>query len=1299
MLKKRFLISVMLFVFVVMASGFFNTISGVTGDLKEKDTEVIKNLDYQEEVYSNKLYHPCLNLGKNFQFDISINNPENHSAVVHLRIYDKDGNLLNPGPFVIEVFPFETKIIPQRDIPGGAASLEIESSTPISSDAYFYSPADGKRSVLSAAAGLSKQLDFPMLFEGDIFSKELTLFNVQSLPAELKMIIFDKDGEKLAAIDLGNLKSKSSTKLSPLEILSNDILQKLSTIRIESSLEIIGIQMTVNCLDQTLYCFPALYEKGSNWISIVPEGIEFLDPSSFCGIFNPGQTRALISVEALDKTLNSAGTIRTLNLAPHSLYFFRTDDEDEMLKSAYALKLRSDSPIKAFRVPLITDSYSPAYEVITDEKNQASTSTKTFVETNVIDNDSLSSIQSAVINCEFCQRIIPSEGFDNPVMGAWNGYSDWYIYCTFNDDYCGGGAYCDHTGEDWNLRGGANVDLGAPVYAVSNGKVVDVRYNTSFGNQILIQHSDTLNTSDQNVWSQYSHLKSLPVLKIGDSVYRGQQIGNIGSTGTGSTSSHLHFETRVRNYSISGWPASGYRSNCPKALELLTNAGYRSPTNILNSRRYYNRTDRITPLMQQYRNLGIINATLNRYYVEKRDSFIAILIRALEIRAGKRLTEAADPYFTDLPQDAGLRSPILKALQLGIINKSADRKFYPAKPISRIEAVTFVVKTYEKYLGIINYTNASYFSDIQVVPTSDSQWWIYNYAQKGYAGGLVTGYVDGTNRWLCPLKFTVREEAVAFVNNLINKLINSVPVISSFAINNGAGTTNNRVVILNNSSSGNPTHYRASQNSSFSDAAWQIYSSTPSFTLSTGDGLKIVYLQVKNSYGSSTIKSDTITLKTSDAAPYCQNVVLPSSVTIPNRIYFSGYANDDKGLKTIAMYVSGPKGNDLLAFSTSVSGTSLNLSSYYFDSNNSYYAGVAGTYTIKLMIQDTASQVTYCIFYVVVNSSVDQKPYFQNPYLPSSVTIPNRIYFSGYAYDDKGLKTITMMVSGPRGNNLTAFSTSISGTSLNLSSYYFDSNNTNYAGMAGNYTVALWIKDTADQTASVVFSVVVNSSADQKPYFQNPYLPSSVTIPNRIYFSGYAYDDKGLKTITMMVSGPKGNNLTAFSSAVSGTSLNLSSYYFDSNNTNYAGMAGNYTVALWIKDTADQTASVVFSVQVNAPTPSYSVSSSSTTNGGGTWGSILRLNASLSGTNLTLTVRKSDGSAWTSPGTVYFKVGTYEPYGVNRVQYSAYAGATSFSYTHNLLDYQGQYPKSFYVRYEASGGGYAWVGPITVTEN
>jgi hypothetical protein len=86
------------------------------------------------------------------------------------------------------------------------------------------------------------------------------------------------------------------------------------------------------------------------------------------------------------------------------------------------------------------------------------------------------------------------------------------------------------------------------------------------------------------------------------------------------------------------------------------------------------------------------------------------------------------------------------------------------------------------------------------------------------------------------------------------------PTVTSFLIDNGAGTTASRTVTLNNTATGSPTYYMASQSSTFNGAAWKPYAAAPAFTLSLGNGTKTVYFKVKNAAGASTVVSATITL-------------------------------------------------------------------------------------------------------------------------------------------------------------------------------------------------------------------------------------------------------------------------------------------------------------------------------------------------------------------------------------------------------------------------------------------------------
>src|SRR3972149_9515978 len=102
-----------------------------------------------------------------------------------------------------------------------------------------------------------------------------------------------------------------------------------------------------------------------------------------------------------------------------------------------------------------------------------------------------------------------------------------------------------HLGEDWNAEDGT--DLGDPVYAVSNGEVTQAGEFTglnSLGKYVVIRH--VLPAGSQlfldGAWrteivSLYAHLNSFNV-SVGQIVSIGQQIGQVGSSGT--VSPHLH---------------------------------------------------------------------------------------------------------------------------------------------------------------------------------------------------------------------------------------------------------------------------------------------------------------------------------------------------------------------------------------------------------------------------------------------------------------------------------------------------------------------------------------------------------------------------------------------------------------------------------------------------------------------------------------------------------------------------------------------------------------------------------------
>lgn len=411
------------------------------------------------------------------------------------------------------------------------------------------------------------------------------------------------------------------------------------------------------------------------------------------------------------------------------------------------------------------------------------------------------------------------------------------------------------------------------------------------------------------------------------------------------------------------------------------------------------------------------------------------------------------------------------------------------------------------------------------------------------------------------------------------------------------------------------------------------------------------------------------------------------------------YAGSGDRLTKVTAAVTGPgiPGSNTIAMNSGTINTALfSLNNFVFNTST---FNQPGTYTIGVWATTVGHpnpSAALGSFRITVKKPVDNAPYYQSISLPTKAKIPNSIYFSGYSRDDKGLAKITMMVTGPRGSEIQAWSYNVSGISKSLSGYSFDSGNSSYAGVPGNYRVAIWTKDTAGQTVEKVFNVTVSTSP---PWVSGLSSGKTLAVGDSYTLRGTVYAGAGdhLTRVTAAVTGPGipvSNNSAMTSGSISRSSFGLSGFTFRTSTFDEPGV---YTIGIWATTTCyPDPDNAIDYLQITVRDASYTIDGKSTTAGGGTWGAIMKLTASLSGTDLTLKLTRKDGGSWTSSGYAYFKVGTYESYGSNRNVAYIRAGDRSETYTHDLGDYNG-YPKEFYVRYEATAGGYAWVGPITVS--
>ena len=420
-----------------------------------------------------------------------------------------------------------------------------------------------------------------------------------------------------------------------------------------------------------------------------------------------------------------------------------------------------------------------------------------------------------------------------------------------------------------------------------------------------------------------------------------------------------------------------------------------------------------------------------------------------------------------------------------------------------------------------------------------------------------------------------------------------------------------------------------------------------------GDGYKVMVVAWASSTQNDphvSAYTNTFNVTAGDAAPVFANVLLdgqdPASSfqrELGDYLAFSGSVSDDLGLAQITIMVTSPKVTDHQVNTYPVSGTSHSLSSYGFDTGNTTYAGVGGNYTVAIWARDTSGQATQQVWHFYVEPPEGQigfdypigsSRYYTEAndgdgwYDTQDFGDHNSEYgyhlgedwnMEGTVYGDKyepvyAAANATVVYAQNAGSlwgnvvilrhqladgtfvetlygHLDSFSVSVDDTVTRRQQIgtvgdadgawtphlHFElryANCPNWGAPGPGYSTTPQPLGWADPSD---FIDAHRPSGDTAPVFTNALLdgqdPASSfqrELGDYLAFSGSVSDDLGLAQITIMVTSPKVTDHQVNTYPVSGTSHSLSSYGFDTGNTTYAGVGGNYTVAIWARDTSGQ---------------------------------------------------------------------------------------------------------------------------------
>ncbi len=352
-----------------------------------------------------------------------------------------------------------------------------------------------------------------------------------------------------------------------------------------------------------------------------------------------------------------------------------------------------------------------------------------------------------------------------------------------------------------------------------------------------------------------------------------------------------------------------------------------------------------------------------------------------------------------------------------------------------------------------------------------------------------------------------------------------------------------------------------------------------------------------------------------DRGPSFQSVDLSDAVNPSERICFKGFVKDDTRLKNIKVVVRTPSGSGFEVFNEPISGRRIDLSEFCIDGIDGLHKDKNVDYEVVLAVKDSANQIVSKTFFISVPS---QSSCQQDLYGGQCVNYV-RTFFGGrydlmpglciyadcgayHAWDtwdlgygkgslpekksilimDKGTLQLghVAVVSDWKRNADETYTLTVCESNwdrdelidCNIRYTYFpETSKAIREGRSKRYDVA-----------GFIYSDMIVSQEDIPPEYENATLPNLVTYPDKAYFRGVARDDVGLKEVKIEVSGPRGNKLPAFKEKVYGLSKDLSDFWFDSSNLEYAGVEGHYIVKLIIIDTKDQAHSRIFPVLVNS---------------------------------------------------------------------------------------------------------------------
>ena len=294
-------------------------------------------------------FHHHVSLGRDWDTRLDLFNVGKDISAVRLFAYDAKGQLLGEIPTRTPLGGGERRTYSQASWPQGTVSIQVESSSFVSSLMTLQSKDGTGLEHVIPSVSPTETLVFPVpQIAGERVWSRLALLNTGSVSARLQIISFDQEGRALNTATLPNLDSMEQITVVPRELFGSSIYDATATLHVVGDQPLAGFQVTESDTRADVARLSSTSGLGQEVLLPIFQQGQGVDLWTVASLLNIGDDLVSVTAEALDSDGQSLGVLTEPSFLPgRGMRNLMTANIRGTLPTEAAfLKITADQPIR-----------------------------------------------------------------------------------------------------------------------------------------------------------------------------------------------------------------------------------------------------------------------------------------------------------------------------------------------------------------------------------------------------------------------------------------------------------------------------------------------------------------------------------------------------------------------------------------------------------------------------------------------------------------------------------------------------------------------------------------------------------------------------------------------------------------------------------------------------------------------------------------------------------------------------------------------------------------------------------------